>query len=100
MAVTIIPEISYTPESDEELAKHNQVNKQNFLQVFQRNGIRKMEDNLTSADLLSYIPGRPGTLKWSNLALHEPTTQLPVEPRIKNIEQTDSNHDPPLDMFK
>ena len=30
------------------------VNKQDFLQVFQGSGIGKMEDNLTSADPLSY----------------------------------------------
>ena len=32
----------------------NQVNKQDFLQVFQGSRIEKMEDNLTSADPLSY----------------------------------------------
>ena len=31
-----------------------EVNKQDFLQVFQSNGIGKMEDNLTNADPLSY----------------------------------------------
>ena len=31
------------------------VNKQDFLQVFQGSGIGKIEDNLTSADPLSYI---------------------------------------------
>ena len=42
-----------------------QVNKQDFLQVFQGSGIGKIDDNLRSADLLSHtttilIPGRPG----------------------------------------
>ena len=45
----------------------NKVNKQDFLQVFQGNGIGKIEYNLTSADPLSYtttimIPVRPGKL--------------------------------------
>ena len=46
----------------------NKVNDQDFLQVFQGSGMGKIEDNLTSADPLSYtttimIPGRPGKLK-------------------------------------
>ena len=39
------------PENDQACGK---VNKQDFLQVFQGSGIGKIEDNLTSADLLSY----------------------------------------------
>ena len=36
------------------LANHIMVNIQDFLQVFQGSGIGKMEDNITSADPLSY----------------------------------------------
>ena len=44
-----------------------EVNKQDFLQVFQSSGIGKIEDNITSADQPSYtttimIQGRPGKL--------------------------------------
>ena len=58
------------------------VNKQDFLQVFQGIGIKKMEDNSTSVDLLSF------TTKWirvdqvslvSLLDCIKPTHQIPVE---------------------
>ena len=47
------------------------------LQVFQVSGIGKIEDNLTSADPLSYtttivIPGRPGKLSQRSLDLQKP----------------------------
>ena len=61
------------------------VNKQDFSQVFQDSGIGKMEDNLMSAPAILYT-GRSG--KLSLLTCKKPTP-LPVEPRIKNIGQTD-----------
>ena len=55
----------------------NKVNKHDFLQVFQVSGIGKIEDNLTSADPLSYtttimIPGRPGKLSQRLLTRKNP----------------------------
>ena len=54
-----------------------QVNKQDFLQVFQGSGIGKIEDNIRSADPLSYtttilIPGRPGQLSERLLTCKNP----------------------------
>ena len=66
-------------------------NKQDFLQVFQGSGIGKMEDNLTSADSLSYTTNGfgvdLGSLVSASLACI--TQPQPVGPRIKNIGQTD-----------
>ena len=46
------------------------VNKQDFFQVFQSSGIGKMEDNLTSADPLSFTTNgaRVDKLSWGLLA--------------------------------
>ena len=57
--------MSIMRKSQKNQKNHNKVNKQYFLQVFQRSEIEKMEDNLTSADPLSYattgrIPGKAG----------------------------------------
>ena len=53
------------------------INKQDFFQVFQGSGIGNIEDNLTSADPLSYtttimIPGRPGKLSERLLTCKNP----------------------------
>ena len=66
------------------------VNIQDFLQVFQGSGIGKMEDNLTSADPLSYTTnGSQVDLEHrvSVSNVRTPTPQLPVELRIINIHR-------------
>ena len=60
-------------------APFTKVNKQNFLQVFQGNGIGNMEDNLTSADPLSYatIGSRVDQGSWVSVScVHNPTPDL------------------------
>ena len=69
-----------------------EVNIQDFLQVFQGSGIGKMEDNLTSADPLSYTTNGSGIDLGSLVSVScvpNPTPHFPVGPWIKNIGQAD-----------
>ena len=59
------------------------VNIQDFLLVFQGSGIGKMEDNLTSADPLSYTTNESGVDLGSLVSGNKTNSKYPKNKRLK-----------------